>query len=145
MRDYTDTHAPAGAPIDTEFAAAALDLFGVDTNGLNAGDRELLTALCRDFNGGPVGLETLAASVGETPSTLAEVNEPYLMRQGYLARTSRGRVATAAAYAHLGLDVPRDLLHGGAGAPAASGPASVRPAPGHSAVADYTDATLPGV
>jgi holliday junction DNA helicase RuvB len=87
-------------------AAEALTAFDIDDRGLDALGRDLLSALCRTFGGGPVGVATLAAAVGESPVSVAEVYEPHLMRCGLLARTPRGRVATPAAYAHLGLAVP---------------------------------------
>ena len=75
--------------------------------GLDRLDRSVLDALCRRFGGGPVGLSTLAVAVGEERETVEEVAEPFLVRSGYLARTPRGRVATAAAWRHLGLAVPK--------------------------------------
>jgi Holliday junction DNA helicase RuvB len=88
--------------IDETTAGLALNAFGIDELGLGRLDRDLLTCLIDSFNGGPVGLSTLAAAVGETESTIQDAVEPYLMRTGLLARTSRGRVATAAAFEHLG-------------------------------------------
>jgi Holliday junction DNA helicase RuvB len=90
-------------------AVAALRLYDVDESGLDRLDRAVLGALCRSFGGGPVGLSTLAVAVGEERETVEEVAEPFLVRAGLLARTSRGRVATAAAWAHLGLVPPRGL------------------------------------
>ncbi|HEY3240120.1 MAG TPA: Holliday junction branch migration DNA helicase RuvB [Acidimicrobiia bacterium] len=87
-------------------AAEALALFEVDERGLDKVDRAILTALCRTFAGAPVGLSTLAVSVGEEPETVEDVYEPYLLQEGLLHRTPRGRVATPAAFAHLGLEVP---------------------------------------
>ena len=87
-------------------AQAALDLFEVDASGLDRLDRAVLDALCRRFGGGPVGVSTLAVAVGEERETVEEVAEPFLVRTGLLARTPRGRVATPAAWHHLGLDVP---------------------------------------
>jgi holliday junction DNA helicase RuvB len=92
--------------IDAVAAAAALDAFGIDDAGLDPLGREMLRVLCTSFGGGPVGVATLAAAVGEAPETLSTVLEPHLMRCGLLARTPRGRVATPAAYTHLGLTVP---------------------------------------
>ncbi len=89
--------------VDGAAAAAALEAFGVDSIGLDTLGRELLTALCTQFAGGPVGVATLAAAVGEAVTTLEEVYEPFLMNQGMLARTPRGRIATDAAWAHLNL------------------------------------------
>jgi holliday junction DNA helicase RuvB len=92
--------------IDAAAAQTALDAFGVDDAGLDQLGRELLRMLCTIFGGGPVGLSTLAAAVNEAPQTVAEMYEPHLMRCGLLARTQRGRVATPAAYSHLGMAVP---------------------------------------
>ncbi|TAE94323.1 MAG: Holliday junction branch migration DNA helicase RuvB, partial [Oscillatoriales cyanobacterium] len=87
----------------------ALELFNVDPLGLDWTDRSLLTAMIENFNGGPVGLETLAASTGEDTQTIEDVYEPYLMQIGFLQRTSRGRIATAAAWKHLGFVSPKLL------------------------------------
>ena len=81
-------------------------MFGVDDRGLDKVDRAILGALCQQFGGGPVGLSTLAISVGEQTETVEDVYEPFLIQQGLLARTPRGRVAMPAAYAHLGLAPP---------------------------------------
>ena len=85
---------------------AALDLYEVDQLGLDRLDRAVLDALCRRFGGGPVGVSTLAVAVGEERETVEEVAEPFLVRNGFLARTPRGRVATRAAWEHLGLKAP---------------------------------------
>ena len=87
-------------------ARAALILFEVDERGLDKVDRELLRALCQTFAGQAVGLSTLAVAVGEEPDTVEDVYEPFLLKQGLLMRTPRGRVATAAGFAHLGLTPP---------------------------------------
>ncbi len=87
-------------------ARAALELYEVDERGLDRLDRSVLDSLIRKFGGGPVGLSTLALSVGEEIDTIAEVAEPFLIREGLMMRTPRGRVATAAGYAHLGLTAP---------------------------------------
>jgi Holliday junction DNA helicase RuvB len=89
-------------------AAGALELLEVDERGLDRLDREILTAICVKFSGGPVGLSTLAVAVGEEQDTLEDVYEPYLLQQGLIKRTPRGRAATAAAYAHLGLPGPAE-------------------------------------
>jgi holliday junction DNA helicase RuvB len=89
-------------------AAAALGVYEVDPLGLDRLDRAVLDALLRRFGGGPVGLTTIAVAVGEEPETVETVAEPFLVRAGFLARTSRGRVATPAAWAHLGLTPPRE-------------------------------------
>lgn len=92
--------------VDEATALAALDAFGVDSAGLDELGREVLEALCVKFAGGPVGIASLASSVGEATLTLEEVYEPFLLRLGFLARTRSGRVATAKAFEHLGLPVP---------------------------------------
>jgi Holliday junction DNA helicase RuvB len=104
VRDYAQVRA-AGA-IDEEVAARALEVFRVDHKGLDKVDGALLEALVVKFGGGPVGLSTLAVSVAEDPDTIEDVYEPYLMRLGFLQRTPRGRVATRAAFDHLGEAVP---------------------------------------
>jgi holliday junction DNA helicase RuvB len=88
-------------------ADRALELLEVDERGLDRLDREILRAICEKFDGGPVGLSTLAIAVGEEPDTLEDVYEPYLLTEGLIKRTPRGRAATAAAFAHLGLEPPR--------------------------------------
>ncbi len=104
VRDYAQVR--ADGVVTREIARRALDLFEVDESGLDRLDRAVLDALCRRFGGGPVGLSTLAVAVGEERETVEEVAEPFLVRSGMLARTPRGRVATAAAWTHLGLPVP---------------------------------------
>ena len=94
--------------VDEATAAAALQMMGVDEVGLDRLDRELLEAVCVRFGGGPVGLSTLAVSVGEEADTIEDVYEPYLLQRGFLQRTPRGRVATPHAFAHLGLEPPGD-------------------------------------
>ena len=89
--------------ITEEVADYALDLLDVDKEGLDQTDRGILLAMIGKFGGGPVGLETLAASIGEDPGTIEDVYEPYLLKNGFLQRTPRGRVVTDAAYAHLGI------------------------------------------
>jgi Holliday junction DNA helicase RuvB len=89
-------------------ATQALELLEVDAAGLDRLDREILRAICEKFGGGPVGLSTLSVAVGEEPDTIEDVYEPYLLQQGLLMRTPRGRVATDAAFAHLGLEAPRN-------------------------------------
>jgi Holliday junction DNA helicase RuvB len=105
VRDFAEVR--AGGVVDTEVARRALELYEVDDRGLDRLDRGVLDALCRRFDGGPVGLGTLAVAVGEERETVEEVAEPFLVREGLLARTPRGRVATAAAWSHLGLQPPR--------------------------------------
>jgi Holliday junction DNA helicase RuvB len=104
VRDYAQVR--ADGRITRILARAALELYEVDELGLDRLDRAVLTAMCRRFGGGPVGLSTLAISVGEERETVEEVAEPFLVREGFLMRTQRGRVATPAAWRHLGLAVP---------------------------------------
>lgn len=94
--------------LDLHAAQSALEVFEVDQLGLDRLDRAVLNALIQLFAGGPVGLGTLAVAVGEEPETVESVAEPFLVREGLMARTSRGRVATTAAYHHLGLTPPQD-------------------------------------
>lgn len=123
VRDWAQVH--GDGDIDHHAARAALDLYEVDQLGLDRLDRSVLDALVRRFGGGPVGLSTLAVAVGEEPETVETVAEPFLVRHGLLARTPRGRVATPAAYAHLGVSGPsRGLEQGLLGFPAATGDAS---------------------
>ena len=89
--------------ITEEVADYALDLLDVDKEGLDQTDRGILLAMIEKFGGGPVGLETLAASIGEDPGTIEDLYEPYLLKNGFIQRTPRGRVVTDAAYAHLGI------------------------------------------
>ena len=104
MRDFSEVRADGAVTAD--IARDGLALFGVDDLGLDKVDRALLTALCQQFGGGPVGLSTLAISVGEQPDTVEDVYEPFLIQQGMIARTPRGRVAMPSAYRHIGLAVP---------------------------------------
>ena len=108
VRDFAQVRA-SGA-IELQVAIDALDLFEVDPMGLDWTDRRLLGAIIEQFNGGPVGLETIAASTGEDTQTIEEVYEPYLLQIGYLNRTHRGRVATRAAWEHLGYEPPQEQL-----------------------------------
>ena len=110
----------ADGVVTLEIAHAALDLFEVDQSGLDRLDRAVLDALCRRFGGGPVGISTLAVAVGEERETVEEVAEPFLVRTGMLARTPRGRIATPAAWAHLGLDAPPQSPFGGGDDPQAA-------------------------
>lgn len=94
--------------VDSRAAAAALDMYEVDQRGLDRLDRSVLEALCSKFGGGPVGLSTLAIAVGEETETVEEVAEPFLVREGLLGRTPRGRIAMPAAWQHLGLTPPKN-------------------------------------
>lgn len=108
VRDFADVH--ADGQIDIGVARAALLVFDVDEMGLDRLDRAVLNSLVRGHGGGPVGVSTLALAVGEEPTTVEEVCEPYLVRAGMIARTPRGRVATAAAWRHCGLVPPDHAL-----------------------------------
>jgi holliday junction DNA helicase RuvB len=103
-RDFAEVR--GAGRIDAAVARDALDMLEVDEAGLDRLDREILTAISGKFGGGPVGLSTLAVAVGEEADTIEDVYEPYLLQQGFIMRTPRGRVATDAAYAHLGLERP---------------------------------------
>ncbi|MEO3766697.1 Holliday junction branch migration DNA helicase RuvB [Streptomyces sp. B8F3] len=105
VRDYAQVK--ADGVITREIAARGLEVYEVDDRGLDRLDRAVLGALLKLFSGGPVGLSTLAVAVGEERETVEEVAEPFLVREGLLARTPRGRVATPAAWAHLGLTPPQ--------------------------------------
>ena len=106
VRDFAEVK--SDGRITDDVAAEALDLFEVDAAGLDRLDRVLLQLICEKFGGGPVGLSTLAAALGEAEDTIEDVIEPYLLSQGFLQRTPRGRVVTAAAFEHLGLVAPAD-------------------------------------
>ncbi len=104
VRDYAQVRADGG--IDEAVADAALDLLEVDRQGFDTLDRKLLTAIIERFDGGPVGIDSLAATLGEERGTLEDVTEPFLIQQGFLVRTARGRMVTRASYLHLGLKPP---------------------------------------
>jgi holliday junction DNA helicase RuvB len=104
VRDYAEVK--TGGVIDARVADAALAMLEVDAAGFDLMDRKLLEAIIHRFSGGPVGLDNLAAAIGEERDTIEDVLEPYLIQQGYLQRTPRGRVASAAAWRHLGLAAP---------------------------------------
>jgi Holliday junction DNA helicase RuvB len=106
VRDFAEVN--GSGTVTATLAGAALDLLEVDHEGLDRLDRELLTAICGHFSGGPVGLSTLAVVVGEEPDTIEDVYEPYLLQRGFLQRTPRGRCATVHAFRHLGLDAPAE-------------------------------------
>ena len=108
VRDYAQVR--ADGRVNLSVARDALELYEVDELGLDRLDRSVLDAICRRFGGGPVGLSTLAIAVGEERETVEEVAEPFLVRQGFLMRTQRGRVATPAAWSHLGLAPPNPAV-----------------------------------
>ena len=101
VRDYAEVK--GDGTVDGKIAREALDAFEVDQKGFDQMDRKLLLALIEKFNGGPVGVESLAAAIGEERVTIEDVYEPYLIQEGYLQRTARGRIASARAYEHFGL------------------------------------------
>jgi Holliday junction DNA helicase RuvB len=107
VRDFAEVK--ADGRVDRATAEAGLALFGVDALGLDKVDRAILSALCERFGGGPAGLSTLAICVGEQTETVEDVYEPFLIQEGLLMRTPRGRVAMPAAWEHLGLKVPQRL------------------------------------
>jgi Holliday junction DNA helicase RuvB len=104
VRDFAQVR--GAGHIDAGVALEALELLDVDRLGLDRLDRDILRAICEKFGGGPVGLSTLAVAAGEEQDTIEDVYEPYLLQQGLIMRTPRGRVATPSAYAHLGLEPP---------------------------------------
>jgi Holliday junction DNA helicase RuvB len=107
VRDYADVRADGNVTQAT--ADAALKMLDVDAIGLDMMDRKLLLAIIEKFSGGPVGLENVAAAIGEEADTIEDVLEPYLIQQGYLQRTPRGRVATASTYQHFGITAPKTM------------------------------------
>ena len=110
VRDYAQVK--ADGIVSSEVADAALKMLDVDSLGFDVMDRKLLSAVLEKFGGGPVGLDNLAAAIGEERDTIEDVLEPYLIQQGYLMRTPRGRVATSLAYQHFGLPVPKPVATG---------------------------------
>ena len=110
VRDYAQVK--SDGVVTSAIADAALKMLDVDQLGFDVMDRKLLLAVLEKFNGGPVGLDNLAAAIGEERDTIEDVLEPYLIQQGYLMRTPRGRVATQQAYHHFGLPVPKALASG---------------------------------
>ena len=111
VRDYADVKGTGQITLD--IANKALVMLDVDPQGFDVMDRKLLEAVIHRFDGGPVGLDNIAASIGEERETIEDVIEPYLIQQGYLQRTPRGRIATLAAYRHLGVTVPDNFLANG--------------------------------
>jgi holliday junction DNA helicase RuvB len=110
VRDYAQVK--SDGIVSSEVADAALKMLDVDALGFDVMDRKLLSAVLEKFGGGPVGLDNLAAAIGEERDTIEDVLEPYLIQQGYLMRTPRGRVATSLAYQHFGLPGPKSLEAG---------------------------------
>ncbi|MDO9364940.1 MAG: Holliday junction branch migration DNA helicase RuvB [Methylotenera sp.] len=110
VRDYAQVK--ADGRVSAEIADAALKMLDVDSLGFDVMDRKLLLAVLEKFGGGPVGLDNLAAAIGEERDTIEDVLEPYLIQQGYLMRTPRGRVATSQSYQHFGLPIPKTLASG---------------------------------
>lgn len=108
VRDFAEVKGTGD--IDATIAAQALDMLDVDKQGFDYMDRKLLTAVLDKFMGGPVGLDNLAAAIGEEKETIEDVIEPYLIQQGFLQRTPRGRIATPRAYLHFGFDLPESRL-----------------------------------
>jgi len=111
VRDYADVKGTGTITLD--IANMALKMLDVDPQGFDVMDRKLLEAVIHRFDGGPVGLDNIAASIGEERDTIEDVIEPYLIQQGYLQRTPRGRIATLTAYRHFGIVAPtavKDLL-----------------------------------
>ena len=109
---YTNLYAMAAAKasgaIDVGVARSGLEMLDIDSRGLDAMDRRMLEVIIVNYGGGPVGVDTLSAAVGEEPETIEDVYEPYLMQAGFLQRTSRGRMATQVAYSHLGIRGPAE-------------------------------------
>jgi len=110
VRDYAQVK--SDGMVSAEIADAALRMLDVDHLGFDVMDRKLLQAVLEKFGGGPVGLDNLAAAIGEERDTIEDVLEPYLIQQGYLMRTPRGRVATLLAYQHFGLQPPKSMVNG---------------------------------
>jgi Holliday junction DNA helicase RuvB len=104
VRDFAQVR--GNGTVDAATAGAALDLLEVDPLGLDSLDRKFLLTIIEKFEGGPVGIESLAAAIGEERGTLEDVIEPFLIQQGFLARTARGRIATRGAFLHFGLRMP---------------------------------------
>ena len=106
VRDFAQV---AGKPsIDSDTVSKALDLLQVDQRGLDGIDRKMLLTMINYYHGGPVGLKTIAANIGEETNTIEEMYEPYLLQIGFISRTPRGRVVTPAAYQHLGISYPTE-------------------------------------
>jgi Holliday junction DNA helicase RuvB len=104
VRDFAEVE--ADGVVTEQVAVRAMDMLEVDPNGFDAMDRRILQTIIEKFDGGPVGVESLSAAVGEERGTIEDVIEPYLIQQGFMMRTARGRVATSNAYLHFGLKPP---------------------------------------
>ena len=105
VRDYAEMK--GDGTVTAHMADNALNMLNVDERGFDHMDRRLLTAMMNNFEGGPVGVESLAAAISEDRGTIEDVIEPYLIQQGFMARTPRGRIATPVAYAHFGVTAPQ--------------------------------------
>ena len=114
MREFAEVK--GDGLIDADIAAGAMDMLKVDESGFDTMERRLLKLIIDNFAGGPVGIESIAAALSEERGTVEDVLEPFLIQQGYITRTSRGRMVTAKAYRHFGLDMPsgdnKDLFSG---------------------------------
>lgn len=108
VRDYAQVK--GDGVISGDISARALDMLNVDAHGFDMMDRKLLLAILQKFDGGPVGVDSLAAAISEERDTIEDVLEPYLIQQGFLMRTARGRIATRTAWLHFGMEVPKDLM-----------------------------------
>ena len=106
MRDYAEVK--GDGRLTEEMAMKALDMMEVDPHGLDWMDRQLLKAIMQKFDGGPVGIDSLAAAIGEERGTIEDVIEPYLIQQGFMMRTPRGRVVTKRTWSYFGLQAPAD-------------------------------------
>ncbi len=107
VRDFAEVE--GDGTIDEKQAKSALTRLEIDEDGLDKMDRKILETIAIKFSGGPVGLDTIAHAIGESPDTVEDTNEPYLIQQGFLARTPRGRAAQPLAYRHFGLTTPTRL------------------------------------
>ena len=110
MRDYAEVKSDGS--VSSQTATKALDMLNVDEHGFDMMDRKLLLAIIEKFDGGPVGLDSVAAAIGEERDTIEDVIEPFLIQQGFIMRTPRGRVATKTAWLHFGFDLPKSMING---------------------------------
>ena len=109
VRDFAEVK--GDGTVTEKIAAEAMNILQVDPNGFDAMDRRLLEAILKKFDGGPVGVDSLAAAIGEERGTIEDVLEPYLIQQGFMVRTARGRMATKTAYLHFGMEPPKSSLN----------------------------------